>query len=184
MSHLAARRVSAVAAAVSVTLASIGIAYAQQEAPTASIGIVMGEVDRCVNGIESPAAEVAVGIDGGSASLARSDSNGQFVFGLPPGEYTVVVTAIDGTTGNRQYVPVEAGQALDIGIIDLGGGVGCGGNVDLGMPAPAQEPAQATATPVPETPALLPAPTPTPVPPVPADQQPAPPALPNPPASG
>src|SRR5579871_4618448 len=117
MKHAAARRASAMALIASLSLAPIGVAQAQQQAPSASLGLVIGEVARCVNGIESPASAVAVGVDGQTATLAQSDTNGQFVFGLPPGEYTVVATAVDGTSGNRQYVPVEAGQALDIGKI-------------------------------------------------------------------
>ena len=98
------------------------------------VGVVTGEVARCVNGAEQPAAQVAVGVDGGSASLARTDANGQFLLALPAGQYTVIATASDGTA-SRQYVPVEGGQSLDIGVLDIGGGVaGCGPDSDITAP--------------------------------------------------
>lgn len=128
-------------------------------------GLIMGEVDRCINGAETPASQVAVGVAGGSGNLARTDANGQFFIALPPGQYTVVANADDGTSANRQYVPVDAGQALDIGILDLGGGLsGCGLDSDITAPilptfTPTASPAAAdvaTPTPAPTTPPATP----------------------------
>lgn len=168
---IAPHHAAAATAALALALTLIGVAHAQQDLPPAS-GLIMGEVDRCVNGGELPAAQVSVGVQGGSPSLARSDVNGEFFLALPPGQYTIVATADDGTSASRQYVPVEVGQALDIGILDLGGGVmGCGG-ADSDVPAPAQATSVPTATlvTVPATPTALPTlppltPTPAPLPP-------------------
>jgi hypothetical protein len=125
----------------------VGVAAAQ--AGTANPGLIIGEVARCVNGAEQPAPQVNVGVEGGDASLAKTDPGGQFFLALPPGQYTVVATANDGTA-KRLYVPVEAGQSLDIGILDIGGSVaGCGPVSDITAPVlPTFTPtAQATAAP-------------------------------------
>jgi hypothetical protein len=85
---------------------------------------------------------------------------------LPPGQYTIIATATDGTA-SRQYVPVETGQSLDIGVLDVGGGVaGCGPDSDITAPilptftpVPTALPVVATPIPAPQvaatsTPAL------------------------------
>jgi Carboxypeptidase regulatory-like domain len=129
-------------------LGSASVASAQ-----AAAGEVIGEVARCQGTNEIPAPQVQVGIDGGPANLAQTDDNGDFAIALAPGQYTVVASANDGTTASRQYVPVTAGQTLDIGVLDLGAGVaGCGFDSDsslgiapLTQPAPADTPAPAPA---------------------------------------
>jgi hypothetical protein len=160
-------RLGGVAIALSLGLTVVTVVHAQ-EAPI-SAGIVLGEVDRCNSGTETPVGGVNVGIDGGSGNLAKTDQGGQFVLNLAAGTYTVVATADDGSTVSRPYVPVEGGEAIDIGIMDLGGGLGgCGTDASVTGPAlptftptaivtvePTSAPAPATATPVP------PAPTPT-----------------------
>ncbi|HEY1294396.1 MAG TPA: carboxypeptidase-like regulatory domain-containing protein [Chloroflexota bacterium] len=144
--------------ALSLGLTSIGIAHAQQPQPGGGTGLLMGEVDRCVNGTETPTAGVSVGVVGGSLQLARSDGTGAFVLALTPGEYTIQATADDGATGTRPYVPVEANATLDIGVLELAGGCG-----DTGLPAPAPAAAQPTVAP---TATAVPAtPVPTPIPP-------------------
>jgi Carboxypeptidase regulatory-like domain len=168
MRIMARQGLAASAVALLLGMALHGVASAQGDGSSPDAGLVTGEVARCVNGAEEPAAQVAVGVEGGSASLTRSDSNGQFFLSLPPGQYTITATASDGTA-SRQYVPVEAGQALDIGNLDIGGGAaGCGPDSDItapvlptftSTPAPTAEPPTPTGTPT-----ALPAATPTPAP--------------------
>ena len=150
------------AAVVAVAFASGGLSYAQG----LSTGQITGEVDRCINGVETPAANMTVGIDGLSASLVQSDQNGQFFINLPPGQYTVVVHGDDGSSGSRQYVPVQVGQVLDIGNIDLGAPAGCDNDTAV-LPPVVPAVAGATPTPVPAAATAVPAapsPSPTPVP--------------------
>jgi hypothetical protein len=165
MRFMGRQGLGASAVLLAVGLALQTVASAQVEAPTPDAGVLTGQIARCVNGAEQPAAQVAVGIDGGNASLARTDAGGEFMLALPPGQYTVVATATDGTA-SRQYVPVQSGQQLDIGILDIGGSVsGCGPDADITAPvlptlvptlAPTPEPV-ATAAPT-----ALPTPIPTP----------------------
>jgi hypothetical protein len=161
--------------ALSLALASIGVANAQQGG---GAGVLLGEVDKCVNGNETPTAGVNIGVQGAAGVLARSDANGQFALQLAPGQYSIQATADDGTTALRPAVPVQAGALLDIGVLELAGG--CLNN-DMGgaAPAQAQPTAQATAQPtvaatataVPATATPVPVqPTATAVPPPPADQ--------------
>jgi hypothetical protein len=152
------------AIALGLGVALFGVAYAQDVTVPANGGVVLGEVDRCNNGAETPAAGVTVGTDASSGGQVKTDNQGQFVLDIPPGTYTVIATADDGTSAIRPYVPVETGIAIDIGVLDLGMGAGsCG---DTGVPAiilptavasatpvPTAAPAEATATPVPPTPA-------------------------------
>jgi Carboxypeptidase regulatory-like domain len=167
MRIMARHRLTASAVALALGLALHGIARAQADQP-ADVGLLTGEVARCVNGAEQPAAQVSIGIEGGAASLTRTDSNGEFFLPLPPGQYTVIATASDGTA-SRQYVPVEVGQTLDIGILDIGGGVaGCGPDSDITAPVlptftPTPTPTPEAATPT-ATPTATPAPTSTPTP--------------------
>ena len=174
MQHLS--RLSAPAAlwAIAVGLALCGVANAQQDtggggdagqSQIGNFGLVQGQVARCVNGAEVPAKNVAVGVDGGSSQLARTDDNGLFLISLPAGQYTVIATADDGAA-TRPYVPVEVGELLDIGILDIGGGLaGCGTGDAVTQPAlPTFTP---TPTPTVEptaTPTATPAPTATPTP--------------------
>jgi Carboxypeptidase regulatory-like domain len=159
-------RLGGLVLALSLGLATIGVADAQQSQPGGGTGVLIGEVDKCVNGNETPTSGVNVGVAGGSQSLAKSDGSGDFVLMLAPGQYTVQATADDGTSATRPYVPVEANTSLDIGVLELAGG--CEG-ADMGAvpaPAPAQPTAQPTAAPtdVPATPTTAPAvaqPTPT-----------------------
>jgi hypothetical protein len=167
------------ALAVGLAFGAIGVAQAQA-GPAFSGGVVRGEVDNCTSGNETPAANVAVTVADGSASTVRSDTDGTFVLALPPGQYTIVVTAPDGSTGSRPYVPVQAGQSLDIGIIDLNSPGGCLGDTGLtpGAPAapavtaptPTVAPAAPTVAPPAPTPTVAPPPpTPTAVPAAPSD---------------
>jgi hypothetical protein len=154
-------RLGGVAVALSLGLTVVGVVHAQQDAPSSG-GVVLGEVDRCNNGTETPAVGVSVGVDGGSSNLTQTDQNGQFVLNVGAGTYTVVATASDGGTTNRPYVPVEGGVAIDIGILDIGSGAGgCGS--DVSVPAPVQPTVAPTATLQPTPPP----PTATPVPPPP-----------------
>ncbi len=168
MRDMARRGLIAGASALMVGLVLGGVASAQQDqpvSPSQTSGVILGMVARCVNATEQPAGQVAVGVEGGSATLARTDSSGQFSLALPPGQYTIVATAADGTA-SRQYVPVEAGAALDIGVLDIGiGFASCGPDADTEAPAlPTFTP-----TPVPDVPTPTPTPdatpTPTPMPP-------------------
>jgi hypothetical protein len=158
MTFLPKHRLGGMALALSVGLALTGVSLAQELGQSSSAGLIMGEVDRCINGAELPASQVAVGIQDGSANMTRTDDNGQFVVVLPPGEYTIVANASDGTSANRQYVPVEAGESLDIGILDLGGGLGGCGSADE-VTAPVMPTFTPTATDVPVPPTPTPAPT-------------------------
>jgi hypothetical protein len=131
----------------------------------------LGEIDRCNNGAATPAPGVNVTVDGGPASLDKTDSGGQFTLSVAAGTYTVVATADDGAMVTRGYVPVEAGAAIDIGILQLGGGAGgCG--TDAGLTAPALPTSTPTvvATLVPTAEPTPPPPTATPVPPTPTPE--------------
>jgi len=143
--------------------ALFGVAYAQDVTLPANGGIVLGEVDRCNNGQETPAAGVTVATAEASGGQVKTDNQGQFVLDIAAGTYTVVATADDGTSAIRPYVPVDPGIAIDIGILDLGMGAGsCG---DAGPPAIILPTAVASATPVATAAATPLPPTATPVPP-------------------
>jgi len=163
MNFRAGYRLGGLAVALSLGLATIGVANAQQGQPPAGTGILVGEVDKCVNGSETPMTGVNVGVAGGNPNMDRTDNNGYFLLTLAPGQYTIQASADDGTTAARPYVPVQSGTSLDIGVLELAGG--CAGN-DIGSaaaPAPAQATTQPTAQPtVAATPTTAPpAPTPT-----------------------
>jgi hypothetical protein len=149
------------AVALGLSLTVVGVVHAQQDAPVNG-GVVLGEVDRCNNGAETPAVGVSVGVDGGSSNIAQTDENGQFVMSVGAGTYTVVATANDGSTAIRPNVPVEGGVAIDIGVLDLGYGAG-GCATDASVSAPVVP----TATPAPTLEPTPPPPTATPVPPPP-----------------
>jgi|SRR5579864_358101 len=131
-----------------VLVLSSGSAIAA-EAP-AGEGVVVGEVAVCNNTAELPAPNVAVGVAGGEPAIARTDTKGEFALALTPGQYTIVATADDGSTASRFSVPVEEGQTLDIGIIDLNAGIaGCGFDTDLPaltLTSPASTPNDAPAS--------------------------------------
>jgi hypothetical protein len=152
-------RLGGVAVALSLCLTAVGVVHAQD-----SGGVVLGEVDTCNNGTEAPAVGVSVGVDGGPASIAQTDENGQFVLNVAAGTYTVVATAKDGSVATRPYVPVEGGVAIDIGILDLATGAG-GCNNDAGIPAAQLQPTVAptvapTLEPTPPPPTATPVPSP------------------------
>src|SRR5690348_5235454 len=160
-------------AAIALTLACAlsGIAYAQEDTGTetpGNAGVVLGEVDRCGGGKETPASGIAVGIQEGSTSITKTDANGQFVLQIAPGTYTVIATGSDGSVALRPYVPVETGVAIDIGVLDLGMGAGdCGFESAPAPAAPAAtavpaSPTAEPATPVPPTATPAPPPTATP----------------------
>jgi hypothetical protein len=159
MTHTGRTGLTAGVFALALGLNSFALARAQ-DLP-ADMGLIVGEVARCVNGAEQAAAQVSVGVEGGASSLARTDSGGQFFLPLPPGQYTITATAADGSA-SRQYVPVEAGQALDIGILDLGGGVaGCGPDSAITAPVLPTFTPTMTAVPVLATPTVVATPQPT-----------------------
>src|SRR5690242_6973672 len=108
-------RLGGMAIALSLGLASFGVAHAQQgQPPAGGPGILLGEVDRCVNGTDTPVANVAIGVVGGNTNIVRSDVNGLFALALAPGQYTIQARADDGASANRPYVPVESNATLDI----------------------------------------------------------------------
>src|ERR1700722_12849162 len=128
----ATRRLAASVVAFALGVGSFGVVHAQ-DAPTASYGTLTGEIARCANGAEAPAVMVNVGVSGVNPALAKTDPNGNFSLALQPGQYTITAQADDGTTASRPGVPVQAGQTLDIGVLDLGVGIfGCGN--DAGLP--------------------------------------------------
>src|SRR6266508_2445109 len=160
MRHLKGHPAHAALAALAIALALFGVAHAQEDTggggPNVfAQGIIEGMVARCVNGVETPAKAVAIGVEGGSPQLTKTDDSGGFFLSLPPGNYTITATSSDGFA-SRPYVPVEVGETLDIGILDIGGGVaGC---------APADEvnaPVLPTFTPTPTVTPEPPTPTPT-----------------------
>jgi hypothetical protein len=150
-------RLGGIVIALSLGLASLGVAHAQQgQPPAGGPGILLGEVDRCVNGTDTPVPNVAVGVLGGNTNMVRSDANGFFALALAPGQYTIQARADDGAMANRPYVPVESNATLDIGVLALAGGCG----TDLGGPVPTPAPAaQPTVAPTPVPTAAPPPPT-------------------------
>jgi hypothetical protein len=181
MKHMAGRGLTASAVALVVALSLNAIATAQQDQvppigdPSQAPGLLEGAVIRCVNGAQQPAVGAAVGVEGGSLT-AKTDQDGHFFLALPPGQWTVVAVTSDGSA-SRPYVPVESNQLLEIGVLEIGGGMaGCGPDSDLVAPVlPTFTP---TATAVPEAPTPTPAPTaqatPTPMPMLPAEPEPEP----------
>lgn len=168
-------RLGGLAVVLTLSLAAVGAVYAQdtgqQDSGPANAGIVLGEVDRCKDGAATPAPGVNVTVDGGPASLDKTDSGGQFSLSVAAGTYTVVATADDGAMVTRGYVPVEGGAAIDVGILQLGGGAGgCG--TDSGVTAPALPTftPTAVATLAPTAEPTPPPPTATPVPPTPTPE--------------
>jgi hypothetical protein len=185
MSLLPGPRLGGLVVALGLGLASTGVANAQQQQlqPSSGAGVITGEVDKCVGGAESPAANINVGVVGGNLNQGQTDDTGDFILALPPGQYTIQATSPDGTTASRPYVPVEANSSLDIGVLDLAGG--CGGADVTAPPAPApgaqaQPTAQATEAPtvppteVPATPTVVPTPPPPTATAVPAPDESAP----------
>lgn len=84
--------------------------------PEAPPPIVEGFVWLCQDNNDVPVSGAQLIVDG--QVRTQTDDNGEFAFQLPPGNYTVVAT--DGThTGQRYYVPLQAGDILDIGAIEL-----------------------------------------------------------------
>jgi hypothetical protein len=150
---------------------SMSVAHAQSVPPNTpdGDGVVSGVVARCVNGDDSPLAQVGVGVQGGTPSLVRSNSAGVFQLFLAPGQYTVVATLDDGSTAAVSFVPVTAGQTIDIGYLEFGAGpFGCGGDAGGGAAAAATVAPTATSVPptaVPTATSVPPTAVPTVVPP-------------------
>ena len=152
------------AAAVVALTAPLALA---QQGGTASL---TGAVAQCNANNEVPLANATISVDGASTT-ARSDEHGEFrLDGLPaPRVYTVTVSGA-GQTGVRPNVEVRPNQAVDVGIIDLGTVLGCGGGAESGDTSPIPQVAP-TFTPTAQAqPTSTPAPTATstPVPPPPA----------------
>jgi hypothetical protein len=178
MKHLAGQSLTAGAVALALALSLIGTAIAQQAqgVPPADQppGLIEGDVVRCVNGAQQPAVGASVGVEGGSMS-GRTDGDGHFFLSLPPGQFNVVAATADGSAS--RYVPVDSGQLLDIGILEIGGGMaGCGPDTDIVAPVLPTFTPTATAVPAPPTatPAPTPQPTATPIPEPPAEPEPSP----------
>ena len=135
-------------------------AGAMAQVPSGS-AVVVGIVANCVNDVEQPIQGASVNATGSSLN-AITDQNGQFALGLAPGTYTINVTSTAGN-GTRPNVPVDAGELLDVGTIDVGQAAitGCGPE---DTPVPAAPAATAAPT---EAPTVAPtvAPTATAVPP-------------------
>jgi hypothetical protein len=161
MSLIRGYRLGGVAVALGLGMTLIGVVYAQD----VSGGVILGQVTRCTNGTETPAAGVSVSVQGASAS-AQTDSSGQFVLQVPEGQYTVVATASDGATTNLQNVPISGGLALDIGAMALNADAGGCGDASTAPPQ-AQATAATAATPAATSAPTAPAPTATAVPPTP-----------------
>jgi hypothetical protein len=130
------------------------LALAQQ----GGTGSLTGAVAQCNSSNEVPLGNATITVDGASVS-ARSDEHGEFrLDGLPaPRVYTITVSGA-GQTGVRPNVSVGPNQSVDVGVIDLGSALGCGGGVESGdtSPIPQVAPtftpaaqAQPTSTPVP-----------------------------------
>jgi Carboxypeptidase regulatory-like domain len=159
---------SVLVTAAVVALAAAPLALAQQ----GGTGTLTGAVAQCNANNEMPLANATISVDGASVS-ARSDEHGEFrLDGLPaPHVYTVTVAAA-GQTGTRPNVSVGPNQSVDVGIIDLGSALGCGGGVESGDTSPIPQVAP-TFTPAAQAqPTATPAPTPTNTP-VPAPAAPA-----------
>jgi hypothetical protein len=169
MKHLAGRGLTAGVVALAVALVLTAIAAAQQDTGAQTggqdpPGLIQGSVVRCVNGAAQPAVGASVGVEGGSLT-GRTDNDGHFFLSLPAGQWTVVAVTSDGSA--NRFVPVESNQLLDIGVLEIGGGMaGCAPDSDIVAPVlPTFTP---TPTVVPEPPTPTPAPTvqatPTPMP--------------------
>jgi hypothetical protein len=148
---------SGLATAAIVALAGAPLALAQQ----GGTGTLTGAAAQCNASNEVPLANATITVDGASVS-ARSDEHGEFrLDGLPaPRVYTITVSA-SGQTGIRPNVSVGPNQSVDVGVIDLGSALGCGGGVESGDTSPIPQVAP-TFTPAAQAqPTSTPAPTPT-----------------------
>lgn len=83
-----------------------------------SLGVVEGVVTDCVAGPELPVYYAAVTTEEFDLQV-RTDLNGKFTLLLPPGTYTIVATDTNGTA-TRRYVPVDSGETIDVGTLDIG----------------------------------------------------------------
>jgi hypothetical protein len=85
-----------------------GGASAQEEplVPSQTTGLIVGMVARCVTGVEQPAVGASVGVEGGSATLTRTDTSGQFILALPPGQYTIAHSDAH-TDARRSRLPAD-----------------------------------------------------------------------------
>jgi hypothetical protein len=173
MKHLAGRGLTASAVALAVALVLTAIAAAQQEQGAQAggqdqpPGLIEGDVVRCVNGAAQPAVGASIGVEGGSLT-GRTDNTGHFFMSLPPGQWTVVAVTSDGSA--NRFVPVESNQLLDIGVLEIGGGMaGCAPDADIVAPVLPTFTPSPTAVPEPPTPTpaptVLATPTPMPMPP-------------------
>jgi Carboxypeptidase regulatory-like domain len=129
--------------AVALAAASAAGVAAQGVPPDA--GIVVGLVANCVNNVEQPIQGASVNATGSSLDVI-TDQNGQFALGLPAGTYTINVSSSAGN-GSRPSVPVDAGELLDVGTIDVGPAAvtGCGPEEAVQTPAATVAPTAATA---------------------------------------
>ncbi len=100
-------------------LALISLVFIAQ----ANLGVVEGIVTDCTNGPEQFVYNATVMAEGNEVQV-KSDLNGQFALPLFAGIYTITATDPNGSA-TRHYVPVDAGQTIDIGILDISTGMGC-----------------------------------------------------------
>jgi hypothetical protein len=149
-------------AVCAIALAAATSASAAAQGVPQNAGVVVGIVANCVNNVEQPIQGASVNATGSSLNVI-TDQNGQFALGLAPGTYTIDVTSVAGN-GSRPNVPIDAGELLDVGTIDVGSAAmtGCGAE---DTPAPA--PGAATAAPT-AAPTVVPTATPVPPTPVPS----------------
>jgi hypothetical protein len=164
--QVAGRGLAASAVALLLGLSLSGSALAQQAPDAPPPGLIEGQVVVCINGNDIPAANATITVEGGTA-VNRPDKDGYFYVAVPAGQWTVIATTNEGTV--RRLVPVQGGEILDIGLLEIGGGLlGCGVDSSaLLQPTPGPTATAVPPTPVPPTPVpptAVPTVAPTPVP--------------------
>jgi hypothetical protein len=116
-----------VAVAVPDVLTGGTAGVTQMSSANTLFGTVVGAVTSCANGAEQPASLVTVEVDGTQAS-GLTDEDGAFALTQVPAPGTYSISVSDnGTTATRMYVPVEPGETIDVGTLELGAAAtGCG----------------------------------------------------------
>jgi hypothetical protein len=147
-------------ALVGASFASTSFVGAQQLPP--NTGLIVGIVAKCVNNVEQPLQGASVTVSGLGMNII-TDSNGQFALALPAGQYTVTVNSSDGTS-SRPNIPLDAGEILDVGTLDVGPAAVTGCGPDEQQLTPSPTPSALPTLELTPTPTSVP-PTATPVPP-------------------